>query len=309
MYNLGPWGRDESVKSFTTFDDGSGPALFAGGRFTEAGGIPAINIAKWDGQSWSALGDGLPGLEIRDLAVYDDGTGPALYAGGVTPPSVPNVAKWDGQRWQAVGGDVNSIVHGLGVHDDGTGPALYAGGQFTQAGSLPVNHVARWDGQSWSSPGTGTDGIVWSFHSFDDGTGPGLYVGGSFFEAGGIPSWGIARWDGQWSPLGSGLWNGPTFGPIAFAMTTFDDGTGPALYVGGEFKEAGGVPANCIARWRCERVCYPDCDGSGSLDFFDFLCFQNAFLANDPYADCDRDGTLTFFDFLCSQNEFLAGCQ
>ena len=26
-----------------------------------------------------------------------------------------------------------------------------------------------------------------------------------------------------------------------------------------------------------QSVCYADCDGSGSLDFFDFLCFQNAF--------------------------------
>jgi hypothetical protein len=54
--------------------------------------------------------------------------------------------------------------------------------------------------------------------------------------------------------------------------------------------------------------CYPDCDESGTLDFFDFLCFQNAFAAGDPYADCDESGTLDFFDFLCFQNEFAAGC-
>ena len=29
-------------------------------------------------------------------------------------------------------------------------------------------------------------------------------------------------------------------------------------------------------------VCYPDCDGSGTLDFFDFLCFQNEFAAGCP---------------------------
>ncbi|MFG0285528.1 MAG: hypothetical protein ACF8R7_14010 [Phycisphaerales bacterium JB039] len=54
--------------------------------------------------------------------------------------------------------------------------------------------------------------------------------------------------------------------------------------------------------------CYPDCDDSGSLDFFDFLCFQNAFSAGEPYADCDDSGSLDFFDFLCFQNEFSAGC-
>ena len=54
--------------------------------------------------------------------------------------------------------------------------------------------------------------------------------------------------------------------------------------------------------------CYADCDGSGALDFFDFLCFQNAFAAGEPYADCDDSGSLDFFDFLCFQNEFAAGC-
>jgi hypothetical protein len=54
--------------------------------------------------------------------------------------------------------------------------------------------------------------------------------------------------------------------------------------------------------------CYADCDGSGSLDFFDFLCFQNAFGAGEKYADCDGSGALDFFDFLCYQNAFAAGC-
>ena len=54
--------------------------------------------------------------------------------------------------------------------------------------------------------------------------------------------------------------------------------------------------------------CYADCDASGSLDFFDFLCFQNLFAAQDPAADCDASTTLDFFDFLCFQNAFAAGC-
>ncbi len=54
--------------------------------------------------------------------------------------------------------------------------------------------------------------------------------------------------------------------------------------------------------------CYADCDGSGGLDFFDFLCYQNEFAAGTAYADCDDSGGLDFFDFLCFQNEFAAGC-
>ncbi|MFG0283480.1 MAG: hypothetical protein ACF8R7_03575 [Phycisphaerales bacterium JB039] len=56
------------------------------------------------------------------------------------------------------------------------------------------------------------------------------------------------------------------------------------------------------------EVCYPDCDSSGALDLFDFLCFQNAFALGDPYADCDATGALDFFDFLCFQNLFAHGC-
>jgi hypothetical protein len=54
--------------------------------------------------------------------------------------------------------------------------------------------------------------------------------------------------------------------------------------------------------------CYADCNGSGELDVFDFLCFQNVFAAASPLADCDRSGELDVFDFLCFQNEFAAGC-
>jgi choice-of-anchor B domain-containing protein len=58
----------------------------------------------------------------------------------------------------------------------------------------------------------------------------------------------------------------------------------------------------------CGQQCYADCDGSGDLDLFDFLCFTNAFNNQDPYADCDGSGGFDLFDFLCFTNEFNAGC-
>jgi hypothetical protein len=54
--------------------------------------------------------------------------------------------------------------------------------------------------------------------------------------------------------------------------------------------------------------CYADCTGEGDLDFFDFLCFQNAFADGDAYADCTGEGDFDFFDFLCFQNAFADGC-
>ncbi|MFG0284188.1 MAG: M64 family metallopeptidase [Phycisphaerales bacterium JB039] len=61
-------------------------------------------------------------------------------------------------------------------------------------------------------------------------------------------------------------------------------------------------------QWEVEIACGADCDGSGALEFFDFLCFQSAFAAGGASADCDGDGALTLFDFLCFQNAFAAGC-
>ncbi|MFG0283484.1 MAG: hypothetical protein ACF8R7_03600 [Phycisphaerales bacterium JB039] len=54
--------------------------------------------------------------------------------------------------------------------------------------------------------------------------------------------------------------------------------------------------------------CPGDCDGSGKLDFFDFLCFQTQFASGSMLADCDSSGTLDFFDFLCFQTAFAEGC-
>ncbi|MEQ9095119.1 MAG: GC-type dockerin domain-anchored protein [Phycisphaerales bacterium] len=54
--------------------------------------------------------------------------------------------------------------------------------------------------------------------------------------------------------------------------------------------------------------CPADLDGDGRLTVFDFLEFQNLFVAGDLRADFDRDGELTIFDFLAFQNAFDAGC-
>ena len=324
MFSMGQYGRDDSVLALAVFDDGIGPALYAGGHFDEAGGVPAMSIAKWDGIRWSAVGSGLTNGfgdagEVRALAVYDDGSGPALYAAGAIysiGATVGSLVRWKGQEWEPVGGGVTSFPDTLGVFDDGTGPGLYIGGQVYTVGTLGVNRIARWNGHEWASPGGGTDHSVLSLGVFDDGRGPALYAGGSFFRAGGILSLGIARWDGQvWEALGEGLWNTNVFGPSVNSIATYNDGSGPALYVGGNFSEAGGIPAQNIARWKC-NTCYADCDtqsGPGILDIFDFLCFGNRFAASDPYAcDCDTStgtGICDIFDFLCFGNAFNKGCQ
>jgi hypothetical protein len=140
------------------FDDGSGPALYASGYFTVAGGIAAQHVAKWNGSSWSNLGSGFDGVPFA-LTEFDGGSGPALYAGGSFSRSgtvdVSNMAKWNGSTWSALGNGTSSYVLALTTFDDGSGNALYAGGNFASAFDSGDSYLAKWANAS----GCGAPGV------------------------------------------------------------------------------------------------------------------------------------------------------
>jgi hypothetical protein len=201
--------------------------------------------------SW-AKGFDAPGARdrVRAMAVFDDGTGPALFLGGeflsVGTGFIPHIVKWDGSDFHALGNGLDGAVHALHVWDDGNGPALYAGGDFQASGGLALDHLACWDGTAWTEVGGGVFGTVRALETFDDGTGSALFVGGAFSA----PAKGIAKWDGaQWSSLGAGITIGPGGGKAPYALRVHDDGTGAALYAGGAFTVVDGLSVSRIARW------------------------------------------------------------
>jgi hypothetical protein len=259
-----------SVTALAVYDDGTGPALFVGGRFLSAGGVYAPNIAKWDGANWSPLGSG--SSVPQSMVVFDDGSGPQLYVtGGVgSVPAAFGLARWNGTSWSSVGGSLSngSGAQALAVHDDGTGPALYAAGYFTLAGTTNVHYIARWDGATWTDVGGGFSSNPATLGVFDDGSGPALYAGG--FEsaiASGTVMLGISRWNGAtWEPVRSGLTGTRVqidlyagFAPLADSMAVFDDGSGsgPALFVGGSIVEADGHTSSNLAKWGRACTCPP----------------------------------------------------
>ncbi len=81
--------------------DGNGH-LYIGGSFESVNGIPARNIAYWDGSLWHALGDG---VNERVVGLACDPSG-ELYAVGFFTEAggLPayHVARWDGQTWHAL---------------------------------------------------------------------------------------------------------------------------------------------------------------------------------------------------------------
>jgi hypothetical protein len=237
-------GVSDEIDALTVFDNGSGPALYAGGWFTQAGGGSANHVAKWNGATWSPLGSGLS-VPVQALAAFDDGTGTALYAGGLQSGANPTIAEWNGANWLPLGAGLDNNVRALVVFDDGTGPALYAGGDFSHAGSVSAPFIARWNGTSWSSLGGGMNGHVNALCVYDDGSGSALYAGGNFTTAGSASASHIAKWNGvSWSALGTG-----TDGGGVYALAVFDDGGGPALCIGGNFSQVNGAGAVGAAKW------------------------------------------------------------
>ena len=275
--------------------------IVALGYFTQIAGEPVNYIARWDGEAWRELGGGLTGLfspfSQMDMAVFEGElyvAGALSTAGGV---SVRRIARWNGTDWRDVGGGTSATVHALALH----GGRLYAGGVFTEAGGVATSRIASWDGQQWHPIEVGPGLSVYALASH----GSDLIAGGAFLRVGALPVNQIARWDGQqWHAMDEGA------GYYVEALASYNGD----LFVGGSFSTAGGMASSNWARWGC-RPCYADCDestGRGVLDIFDFLCFGNAFAANDPYAcDCDLatgPGVCDIFDFLCFGNAFHGGC-
>ncbi|QOC21811.1 hypothetical protein IC757_12305 [Wenzhouxiangella sp. AB-CW3] len=273
-------GTDGTVSSLQVFDDGSGdgPALYVGGKFSTVGSANATNIARWDGKDWSDLDGGVEGgsavqsAQVVAMTVFDDGTGSDLYVGGIFESAgeqtVNQVARWDGNAWSALGvglnGGTNPFVSDFQVFDDGSGndAILYVGGSFQSAGGVDADNIARWNGSAWSALTSELNGAVRSMTTFDLGAGEALYATGPFTQAGSQTVNGIARWDGAtWSALGSGIdyEEGTAQGR---ELQVFDDGSGPALYVGGEFDSAGGVASDRVAKW--DGVSWSGLDGGVS---------------------------------------------
>jgi hypothetical protein len=215
--------------------------LYAGGSFTNIGGVGANYIAEWNGVTWRSLGAGMNN-EVMSLAFDPSGI---LYAGGLfTTAGGSNanyIASWDGTNWSSLGSGVGGqpVRDSLAVDAlacDGFGN-LYAGGNFTNAGGTNAGYVAKWNAGAWSALGSGMSGPVASLLCDSSGN---LYAGGQFGIAGGVSASHIAKWNGSvWSALGSGFLRG------VYALALDPAGS---LYAGGQADSPGLGTIN-LAEW------------------------------------------------------------
>jgi hypothetical protein len=324
---LGTGADDGYFDGAVIASDNAGGALVGGYTSGDLGGPNAgwsdSFLARYDStgqQSW-ILQFGTP---LRDelLAIAPDGLGGA-FVGGWTLGILggPAAGKSDAflARYNSAGGrewivqfGTDELDHVNALTADGAG-GVFVTGETTgglggpNAGARDV-FLARYDAQGqqiWMTQ-FGTDDHDTARSLAPDVHG-GVFVAGYIGSAYPQDSF-LARHDGA----GNQAWI------LSFGRPKPDqarglapDGGGGGVFVGGwTGGDLGGPNAGeddaYLARFGAP--CYPDCDGDGTLNLFDFLCFTNQFNAGDSDADCTGDGGVDLFDFLCFINAFEAGC-
>ncbi len=243
-------GTNGIVRAMTTWDHDGFPAtpqwLVIAGQFTTAGGVPAKNIAAWDGSAWRALGTGITNAannaQVFALTVYNGeliAGGQFTQAGSVFMDT--NVARWNGSAWQnlgsgSVGPSYQSNAYALTVFN---GELMIGSHNFIGGTAIAVRKWHPTNG--WGSRGnfTGT-GIVRALEVYNGR----LYAGGHFTKIDGVDCDNIASTDGStWlSPPGGGV-TGGTGEVQSLNFNPFNNW----LTVTGSFSFVGSQPRNNVA--------------------------------------------------------------
>lgn len=215
--------------------------LYAGGTFTQIGGISANYLARYNftTRNWEAIADNSLNGRVNSIA-FDSADN--LYIGGYFfnasgVAAADCIAKLSGSAWTSVGGGVSLEVMSVAID---SADNVYIGGKFLNAsGVAAADYVAKLSGGAWTSVGGGVNNQVYcmAFDANDN-----LHIGGIFTDAGGDTDADyIAKLSGgAWVNVGGGL-NGIV---SAIAFDSLDN-----LYIGGNFTDAGGdTEADYIAK-------------------------------------------------------------
>lgn len=122
--------------------------LYVGGFFNSVGeGVQAHSVARWDGEEWSAIEEGVTFDDnILSMAMYRN----QLYIGGIFDSitrgeetiEVRSVLYFDGAQWQTMDGGMEGGVRDMMVYED----ELYMVGSIFSVGQddIPVNNIVKW---------------------------------------------------------------------------------------------------------------------------------------------------------------------
>lgn len=231
--NIGDW-----ISSMEVFDD----ELYIGGIFNKVGNVETNSIARWNGNSWQNVGDGIVNTgPIFGMVCCMTKTNNGLYvAGSFTKAgniSTNNIAKWDGNSWSSLGNGVDFTISTMTFFNR----ELYVCG----IDEANIVQIMKWNGVTWESvTKNGLDESNCNIYDFEVYENE-LYICGNFHV--GNDSKNIAKLNEmKWIPVTSqGVYENEYFDGYVYCMSVFDS----SLYLGGYFKKAEDIEVNNITRY------------------------------------------------------------
>lgn len=155
------------------------------------------SVVRWDGTSWSQLGN--LGQGVSDVEVMPNGDIIACRN-----YSASGIYRWSGAAWITLGS--YSILSGQTFalqSFPGTQPGqFFVGGTTDNIGSAFGSSLFFFDGNTFNGDDVSPNGLVRSMVAFPNGEN---YVLGDFTRIGGVNAPRIARWGTSWQAVGNGL--------------------------------------------------------------------------------------------------------
>jgi hypothetical protein len=236
-----PVGGGLFVSTHATYPNGisalaaSGTNIYVAGDFDGSSTTDSYELIKWTGSAWVAM---VPNYTFWNGWRQPDGS----WRYGYNHPDITSIAISGANVF--IAGDFRGNVRDAGLPTDGTYESPVGVARFNTSGTYQPDSEGLISGVSGDHAGIGSglavqNGIVYLSGSFD--------TIGDLASQTGVSVQGFAQWNGgSWSPVGAGLVD-TTYGYADGWFGTAADAD--AVYVFGNFNQAGSVPAAGGARW------------------------------------------------------------
>ncbi len=216
-------------------------SLFAGGDFRQVDQVSATNLAKWDGLSWSAVGN--PDGEVYAMVSDGDQLAVAGDFEQVAGKSKPRLAFLEGGEWKS-----ETAGFAFGEYPNAVtwvDQKFYIGGNINAVSGVNAKGIARKSGNIWSALGAGSGNTIADSGGWLAFDGTNIYAAGAFTVAGTNPVPGLAKWDGaNWEVVGT-----PFNGRVKYVTPQ-----GTNLFIGGDFVMPE-IGATNLACWNGQAWC------------------------------------------------------
>ena len=219
--------------------------LYIGGIFLSFNDIEAKGLIKWDGNSFSEVGEfpnqtyGIPPSTtdpVSSIIRYNDELYCSMRNGAWNEGEIRGIAKWDGVSWDSIAGIDGQVFDQVIFNDE-----LYIMGRFWERNDT-IRSILKWNGENFYDIGfqewlgqsniTILSGLVFNNE---------LYIGGNFISSDGEVR-DMAKFDGEnWYPVADGIQGGSD--DVADILEFQGD-----LYICGDFRKSSGNAGSKIMK-------------------------------------------------------------